>query len=82
MIDSNVTLIILECIMIISGVNYFRGFFPKGRGEVLITLDPVHHLKPITLLDRGDISGITIEAFTAGLVHRKVSKRSLLIVWI
>ncbi|XP_019851369.1 PREDICTED: RNA 3'-terminal phosphate cyclase-like [Amphimedon queenslandica] len=50
-----------------------RGFFPKGRGEVLITLDPVHHLKPITLLDRGDINGITIEAFTAGLVHRKVS---------
>ena len=50
----------------------FRGFFPKGHGEVSITLDPVSCLRPITLLERGDISGITVDTFTAGMAPRKV----------
>lgn len=31
-----------------------RGFYPLGRGEVIVDVKPVDTLNAITLLDRGD----------------------------
>lgn len=50
----------------------FRGFYPKGRGEVVYCSSPVKVLSPITLTDRGRLEQIEIHAYVAGAVPRKV----------
>jgi RNA 3'-terminal phosphate cyclase (ATP) len=50
-----------------------KGFFPKGRGEVHIAVNPIQaHVNPICLMDKGTITDINIEAFISGNVPRKV----------
>ncbi|KIK63775.1 hypothetical protein GYMLUDRAFT_71893 [Collybiopsis luxurians FD-317 M1] len=45
-----------------------RGYFPKGGGEVLVTVTPlVHQLQSFRLLERGEIRGIRGIAHLAGL---------------
>lgn len=39
-----------------------HGFYPKGGGEVKVTTYPVKKIKPITILHRGNILGIHVEA--------------------
>lgn len=43
-----------------------RGYFPKGGGEVLITVKSVEQLKAIDLTDRGEIKEIYGYSFVAG----------------
>nr|CAH7750300.1 unnamed protein product [Callosobruchus chinensis] len=45
-----------------------RGYFPKGGGEVKVTIDPVPHLNPVTLTDRGKITDIYGWSYTSGSV--------------
>ena len=61
-----------ELIKIDKSILSCRGFFPKGRGEVLIVPDPVVSLHPILLMDRGDINEVHITSFTAGVLPPKV----------
>lgn len=47
-----------------------RGFYPRGGGEVHMTIHQLSNntfpLPPIRLTKRGDIVGVTVRAFTAG----------------
>lgn len=43
-----------------------RGYFPKGGGKVIIDVQPVKSLKPVIMLDQGDISKIYGWSFVAG----------------
>ncbi|CAH1991921.1 unnamed protein product [Acanthoscelides obtectus] len=45
-----------------------RGYFPKGNGEVSVTVDPVAHLNPVILTERGSITDIYGWSYTAGTV--------------
>lgn len=50
----------------------FRGYYPKGGGEVLVSVDPVKELRPVTLTERGSITKIHGRAFVAGVLPFKV----------
>eukprot|EP00128_Syssomonas_multiformis_P006964 Colp12_sorted_trinity150504_noHs@16220 len=53
-----------------------RGYYPKGGGEVVLSkVNPVYELKPINLLERGDVIRIEGRAFTAGGVKQSVSSQ-------
>lgn len=43
-----------------------RGFYPKGGGIVKAAIEPVKSLKPIEIMDRGDVVRITGRSFVAG----------------
>ena len=58
-----------------SSVLSVRGFFPRGGGEVKITVPHIASLSPVTLLERGEVTNVMIETFTAGVVRAKVGKR-------
>lgn len=52
-----------------------RGFFPKGGGEVHITVDPLKNCFPaINLIDRGDVTDIVIRSIYSGKCPRKVAE--------
>ena len=44
-----------------------KGFFPKGGGEVNFFVEPIRSLRPIHLLDPGQV----------GLVHKYIFKKSI-----
>ncbi|XP_044747376.1 RNA 3'-terminal phosphate cyclase [Coccinella septempunctata] len=52
-----------------------RGYFPKGGGKVLINIKPVNNLKPVTLLDRGEIISIHGWSFVAGSLPFRLAEQ-------
>lgn len=52
--------------------TFFRGYYPKGGGQVRATVRPVTQLKAVTMLDRGLLSRIWGQAFVAGALPIKV----------
>lgn len=50
-----------------------RGFYPKGGGEVVVTVNPVKELRPVTMLERGNITKIHGRAYVAGVLPFKVN---------
>jgi len=49
----------------------YRGFYPKGRGEVLLTVNPItDYLKPIEINDFGDHPAIRGIIFISGPEHQ------------
>ncbi len=52
---------------------FFRGFFPKGNGEVELTINPVRELSCVNLTDFGKLAQIHGKAFVAGSLPIKVS---------
>uniref|UniRef100_A0A8C7ZJQ2 RNA 3'-terminal phosphate cyclase n=1 Tax=Oryzias sinensis TaxID=183150 RepID=A0A8C7ZJQ2_9TELE len=61
------------------GVNFdcdvkMRGYYPKGGGEVNVTVNPVKELRPVTLTERGNITKIHGRAFVAGVLPFKLAK--------
>ncbi|KAJ3599038.1 hypothetical protein NHX12_033001 [Muraenolepis orangiensis] len=51
-----------------------RGYYPAGGGEVLVTVNPVKQLSPITMMERGTITKIYGRAFVAGVLPYKLAK--------
>ncbi|KAM3876447.1 RNA 3'-terminal phosphate cyclase [Diretmus argenteus] len=51
-----------------------RGYFPKGGGEIVVTVNPVKELSPVTMTDRGKITKIYGRAFVAGVLPFKLAK--------
>lgn len=49
-----------------------RGYYPKGGGEVMVTVNPVKELQPVTMTERGNITKIYGRAFVAGALPFKV----------
>ncbi|KRZ18040.1 RNA 3'-terminal phosphate cyclase [Trichinella zimbabwensis] len=52
-----------------------RGFFPKGGGEVNLSIYPVNILCPINLLNRGSLCQIDGKSYVAGGIPYSVTKR-------
>lgn len=55
-----------------------RGFFPKGQGQVVLTVQPLQpgaHLPAIDMTERGAITSIAIRAFSAGKIAPAVAQR-------
>lgn len=50
-----------------------RGYFPRGGGEVIITVNPVNEIKPINMTDRGNITKIYGWSFVAGTLPERLS---------
>eukprot|EP00814_Leptocylindrus_danicus_P003297 CAMPEP_0116043002 /NCGR_PEP_ID=MMETSP0321-20121206/26072_1 /TAXON_ID=163516 /ORGANISM="Leptocylindrus danicus var. danicus, Strain B650" /LENGTH=111 /DNA_ID=CAMNT_0003523679 /DNA_START=1 /DNA_END=332 /DNA_ORIENTATION=- len=50
-----------------------RGYYPKGGGVVHLDVDPIHKLKPISLVDRGSVTQISIRSWHAGKCHHSVA---------
>lgn len=57
---------------IISILSY-RGYYPKGGGEVMVTCHPTKQLSAVTLTDRGDIKQIYGISFVAGVLPVRVN---------
>ncbi|MGQ9507078.1 MAG: RNA 3'-terminal phosphate cyclase [Candidatus Bathycorpusculaceae bacterium] len=51
------------------------GYYPKGMGEVTITVEPCKHLKPLVLQDFGKIKAIRGVSVCTFLADRKVAER-------
>uniref|UniRef100_A0AAX7T0H9 RNA 3'-terminal phosphate cyclase n=1 Tax=Astatotilapia calliptera TaxID=8154 RepID=A0AAX7T0H9_ASTCA len=50
------------------------GFYPKGGGEVMVTVNPVKELTPVTMTERGNITKIYGRAYVAGVLPFKLAK--------
>uniref|UniRef100_H3CGK0 RNA 3'-terminal phosphate cyclase n=1 Tax=Tetraodon nigroviridis TaxID=99883 RepID=H3CGK0_TETNG len=51
-----------------------RGYYPKGGGEVVVTVNPVKELQPVLMTDRGSITKIYGRAFVGGVLPFKLAK--------
>ncbi|KAI1891929.1 hypothetical protein AGOR_G00148770 [Albula goreensis] len=51
-----------------------RGYYPKGGGEVVVKVNPVKELSPISMTERGNITKIYGRAFVAGVLPFKLAK--------
>ncbi|KAK3907183.1 RNA 3'-terminal phosphate cyclase, partial [Frankliniella fusca] len=52
-----------------------RGYFPRGGGLVTMRIDPVSQLKPVTLLDPGQVTRVWGRAFVAGNIPVQEGKK-------
>ena len=50
----------------------YRGFYPKGGGEVVVKCSPIDHFKPVELITPGNITDINISSHVAGVLPIKV----------
>lgn len=53
-------------------VSIYRGYFPKGGGEVEVRISPVETLKPIHLTTFGTLTRIWGRSYVAGILPIKV----------
>ncbi|OQV12156.1 RNA 3'-terminal phosphate cyclase [Hypsibius exemplaris] len=53
-----------------------RGYNPKGGGEILLKIQPLEHLKPVSLMERGDVIGLHIYSYVAGTLSESISQDS------
>ncbi|AWP10423.1 putative RNA 3'-terminal phosphate cyclase isoform 2 [Scophthalmus maximus] len=51
-----------------------RGYYPKGGGEVSVTVNPLKQLQPVTMIERGNITKIHGRAHVAGVLPYKLAK--------
>lgn len=52
-----------------------RGYYPRGGGEVRVIVDPVEHVRPITMVEPGEVVSITVRSFVAGSIPFHVCER-------
>ncbi|XP_060522264.1 RNA 3'-terminal phosphate cyclase [Cylas formicarius] len=45
-----------------------RGYFPKGGGEVIVTIKPIQALKPVIMTELGNVTSIYGWSFVAGVL--------------
>ncbi|CAH1772764.1 unnamed protein product [Owenia fusiformis] len=50
-----------------------RGYYPKGGGEVRITIHPIKQLNAVDMTDLGKVDSISGRAFVAGALPKKVA---------
>ena len=51
---------------------YFRGYYPKGGGEVFVKVYPCKSLTPVTMMDSGKVKIVKGRAFVAGVLPKRV----------
>lgn len=52
--------------------NFCRGFYPKGGGEVVLSLDPVKKLTSVVLDQPQELKRVSGVAFVAGSIPIRV----------
>ncbi|XP_056638122.1 RNA 3'-terminal phosphate cyclase [Diorhabda sublineata] len=50
-----------------------RGYFPKGGGEIVVTVNPVEELNPVQLIEQGEVTSIYGWSFVAGTLPEKLA---------
>ena len=63
----------MKAVFLIIFFSSTRGYYPKGGGEIHVTVKPVKQLRPLQLLERGSLTRITGRAFVAGRLPFRVS---------
>ena len=43
-----------------------KGYFPRGGGQLVLTVPPVRSLRPVTMTEMGDLTRVTVTASVAG----------------
>ena len=66
------------CLLLLFFFSCTRGYYPKGGGEIHVTVNPIKQLKPLQLLQRGLLSKITGRAYVAGVLPFKVGELFLI----
>ncbi|XP_034076588.1 RNA 3'-terminal phosphate cyclase [Gymnodraco acuticeps] len=51
-----------------------RAYYPKGGGEVMVTVNPVKELQPVLMTERGKLTKCYGRAFVAGVLPYKLAK--------
>jgi RNA 3'-terminal phosphate cyclase (ATP) len=51
-----------------------KGYYPRGGGRVVLTVDPVHCLQPVTMTVMGDIVSVCITSSVSGTLPIRVSQ--------
>lgn len=51
-----------------------RGFYPVGKGEAILTCEPLVSLKSITILEQGKIEKIKIISFVSGVLDESKAR--------
>lgn len=54
----------------------FRGYYPRGGGEVRITINPVDRLNAVDLTEFGQIKRFFGRAFVSGTLSKRVGQHS------
>ena len=54
-----------------------RGFFPKGCGEVGLSVEPLARLTPVNITDRGQVTNITVSVYLCGTLPSSLGERCL-----
>jgi RNA 3'-terminal phosphate cyclase (ATP) len=54
-----------------------RGFFPKGCGEVAMSIEPVKYLTPVNITERGQITNVTVSVYLCGTLPSSIGERCL-----
>ena len=60
-------------------IYVYRGFYPKGGGEVILTPVTTGVVSSFEFMDKGDIVDVEIESYTAGVIPIRVNNKLLLI---
>ena len=55
-----------------SQIEFYRGYFPKGGGEVVVKCSPVKSLQPIDMTEFGSMTKMYGRAFVAGNIPIRV----------
>lgn len=55
-----------------------RGFYPKGGGEVHLSIEPIEHLKSVEILELSPMANFKGECWVAGVLPPKVCYEDLL----
>jgi len=53
-----------------------RGYYPKGRGEVVMTAKPIESIPAFHMVDKGTVVSVRTWSYVAGEVSRKVAERT------
>ena len=60
-----------------SQIEFYRGYFPKGGGEVVVKCSPVKSLQPIDMTEFGSVTKTYGRAFVAGNIPMRVGTSML-----
>ena len=51
---------------------YLRGYYPKGGGELHVTVNPIKEIKPVQITEFGTLKRIFGKSYVAGFLPIKV----------
>ena len=71
----------MNTIDLLSRVIVFRGFFPKGGGEVVFDVEPVQSIKPVDMTESGQLSAVRGISYVSGSLPKRVCIHTTNVKW-